>query len=277
MQLTNNPFTVLLIASVFFWPGTGETKTKNAFSEASTTRAASNLRISPDSERHSGCDLALFEEESPKPFLNYFRKLKAVAKQRNFSALGKMYSPAEPLSAREAKRIFSPKVLKIIDSQKVEDIFCKWSGVMLGNGEVWLNAESKGHWGIRDVYTPEIQELEIRARNLALKKGPLEVFRCRTKVGTLVVYEVLGGTMKVRMWESGIPNSQPPSHETNHVTVNIEGTGYCSYNTWSFEKNGAKHEVSAEPGCTDGTPEMDTGSYRVEYSSGKSESYLCLK
>lgn len=37
--------------------------------------------------------------------------------------------------------VFSDNVLKVIDSQKVEEIFCRDQGVMLGDGEIWIRQE----------------------------------------------------------------------------------------------------------------------------------------
>lgn len=37
----------------------------------------------------------------------------------------------------------STKLLDLIQNQEVEKIFCKSDGVMLGNGEVWINVYKK--------------------------------------------------------------------------------------------------------------------------------------
>lgn len=48
---------------------------------------------------------------------------------------------------KDFAKVFTSKVLKVIELQKFESLFCRDQGVMIGDGEVWIN-ESQGKIGI---------------------------------------------------------------------------------------------------------------------------------
>ncbi len=51
---------------------------------------------------------------------------------------------------KEFSSVFTVDILKAIQSQKFEDLFCRDQGVMIGDGEVWIN-ERNGKIGIETV------------------------------------------------------------------------------------------------------------------------------
>ncbi len=89
-------------------------------------------------------------------FLSFFPKLKAAAKTKDSAALSSLvlyplrFNSQSRRSIKNASslkkdfsKIFNDKVLAAIANQEAKDLFCRDQGVMLGEGEVWIQQKGK--------------------------------------------------------------------------------------------------------------------------------------
>ncbi len=118
---------------------------------------SNDLRISTSDNNSSGCNLAVAGFDTKEQFLSFFEKLKKAASQKDKKALSELmhyplntFAKNYPKSIKNKKifikdfdKVMSTKLLDLIQNQEVEKIFCKSDGVMLGNGEVWINVYKK--------------------------------------------------------------------------------------------------------------------------------------
>lgn len=112
---------------------------------------AADLVVAPPSQGSSGCDLAIAGFDTKEPFLRFFDQLQAAAKARDKAALAALVIYPLRVNAKQTRymrkpadleknfdTVFTPQILGAIAAQKLDALFCNYSGIMYGNGEVWV-------------------------------------------------------------------------------------------------------------------------------------------
>lgn len=131
--------------------------------------AQNDLILALPSSTSSGCNLAHAGIKDKKAFLHFYDEMKEailkkekdklanmvhyplwvyVQKKRRFTR-APMKTPKDFMA--HIKGILIPKVVAVVEEQKMENIFCNYQGVMLGNGEIWLGINNEGELGIKAI------------------------------------------------------------------------------------------------------------------------------
>jgi hypothetical protein len=121
-----------------------------------TILKASSLRIAPETDKSSGCDLEEAGFTEKESFLKFFADLKSAAAKKDLKQLNSMVLLPLKLNThktislktmleveQKTAEIFTPKILQLIVSQKIEQLTCQYQGIMLGDGEVWIKKKGK--------------------------------------------------------------------------------------------------------------------------------------
>lgn len=98
---------------------------------------------------HAACDLSVAGIKDKKELVKFFGKLQAAAAAKDADALSKLASyplrvgkkdriKNETVLKRKFSKVFTPKVLNAIAKLNRNDLFCNYQGVMVGDGEVWI-------------------------------------------------------------------------------------------------------------------------------------------
>jgi hypothetical protein len=106
-------------------------------------------------------DLPVAGISSKDTLVTFFHSLKSAASLKTSAAFAKLVHYPLRVNAGKKKRlikneaelkkgfatIFTSQILSALESQKFEELFCRDQGVMIGNGEAWIN-EQDGKIGI---------------------------------------------------------------------------------------------------------------------------------
>ncbi|MGE3261012.1 MAG: hypothetical protein AB7K68_04455 [Bacteriovoracia bacterium] len=98
---------------------------------------------------HAPCDLSVAGIKDKKELIKFLGKLQTAAAAKDVGALSKLANyplrvgkkgriKNESVLKRKFSKVFTPKVLNAIAKLNRDDLFCSYQGVMVGDGEVWI-------------------------------------------------------------------------------------------------------------------------------------------
>ena len=190
---------------------------------------------------HQGCSLATFDAELRSAMRSGDAERTALLVNyplRVNDGRGTYYvKDAASLQGR-FKDIFTPAVKTAVTSQQLGPMECNIDRFMYGNGEVWVSSSPHGY-AVSSVNVTDSAELE--------KRGRME-FSCRSDEYRAIVDNDSTGKLRLRLWGKGRLLFEKPDSELLNGKKNIEGTGACSHQVWTFN-SAANDFVVEELGC----------------------------
>ncbi len=208
------------------------------------------------------CDLRSLEIADKKSFLVFDQELRLALKQQDVAAIALLVrfplrvnrsdgstillADVEALQ-RHFFDVFSSEVKSVILTQKAEEVFCKYTGIMYGGGEVWIDAVERGstqRYGIKSVNLPGGEPQASSGNKFKLK------FVCDAEQHRVVVDADMQGSLRYRAWNKPHRLADDPDVEVLSGTESVHGTGPCGHAMWTFSKDESEFAV-LELGCTE--------------------------
>jgi hypothetical protein len=206
-------------------------------------------------ELGENCDLSVLGASETKTFLGFDRELRyALSKQdAGIMALlvkypfrinddhGSYYlEDAGSLQARFSE-IFTPAVRDTILKQRPETVSCVATGIMYGDGVIWVNSTGQR-------YAIETVNLPSESRPQKSATGELK-FVCNADKHRVIVDLGANGVPRYRAWNKPHPLTDEPDIEIPKGKWKSEGSGLCSHSLWTFASGAATFTVGELEAC----------------------------
>lgn len=226
------------------------------------------------------CDLAVVGAGETATFLAFDRELRAAVTARDPAAVALLarfplrvntghgsYSLNDPaiLQAR-FQEVFSPAVRRAILDQKPAEVFCNYTGVMYGSGQVWVNT---GKYG----YAIQAINLTGGASSDAARPDYEVAFVCRAEKHRIVIDVSPAGVPRYRAWNRPHATTEKPDLEVAAGKKDYEGAGPCAAAIWTFHGGGTTYSVE-EAGCAP-APKGATGQLTVSAGGKTPAEWWC--
>jgi hypothetical protein len=235
---------------------------------------AMRIAFAGDTILGESCDLAIVGDSDKENFLVFDNELRTALSRQDLVATAVLVkfplhvnyvdgsrillNNAEAVQTRFAE-IFPPAVRTAVLNQKPETLFCNSTGIMYGNGEVWISVgrEGEAHYRIGTVNLPAADDEMFTSKTSKLE------FVCEAEKQRVVIDSDANGTVRYRAWDKPRPVTAEPNMEIALGSKDVEGTGPCAHSIWKFRTHKTEFTVS-ELGCTDGSePERAKGELTV--------------
>jgi len=235
----------------------------------------------PESSRlGESCDLRAIGATDVKTFLEFDRDLRSAMSKQDAVAVvflvkhplrinddhGSFYlNDAASLQSR-FQEVFPPRVRTAILKQPVDALFCNSSGIMYGNGVVWVNLTGKR-------YAIET----INSLGSSPATGKIQ-FVCETDKERIVVDTWNIAEPRYRTWKKPRALTDKPDLEIQKGDQHFEGTGSCAHSTWTF-MSGATRFIAEELGCfgdSNTPPEGARGTLGISISDNPQTTTWCF-
>jgi hypothetical protein len=208
------------------------------------------------------CDVNVFGEKDKKEFLTFDKTFRAALKNGDAATLSSIvefplrlnYGPGVSVSldtpaTLQAKfqEAFPPEIRNAVLSEDPAMVWCNYSGVMYANGAVWADdigkSSSTARFVIVSINLPDSLSDKSKSR-----KGRVD-FICDTGKHHIVVDEPDGTKLRYRSWSHPYTVTDKPDMEIVGGLDEIQGTGQCTVDVWTFKKGDTEFDVS-RLGCT---------------------------
>lgn len=216
-----------------------------------------------DTRLGDSCDLSVLGLTNKDDFLRFDRSLRSALEKRDAAALALVvdlpltlnYADGSHVSLNDAATLqlrfdeaFPPALRKIVLAQKPEALFCKYDGLMYGNGELWANL----------VGDSKAQRLRVVAVNLpdsAADKQKPGARKVQLACDTDKFHVVIDGSDDAPRYRSWNKPHAPPDKPAMELigTGGSEGTGVCSHRNWKFKNGTVEYSLVENRGCSDGS------------------------
>jgi hypothetical protein len=233
------------------------------------------------------CALAAVGASDKQAFLVFDKELRTALSRQDVAAMALLVrfplrvnsfdgssislNNVEALQTRFAE-VFPSTVRSAVLNQKPEDVFCKYTGIMYGHGEVWIEAVEGGATQRYRVMTINLPALD--AERVSRKPTMLE-FVCAAERHRVVIDSDGSGKVRYRAWNKPRFLADPPDMEVAAGTKSFEGTGPCAHAIWRFRKGNTEFVVS-ELGCAGGAvPTGATGDLEVSIDGRLQQRWWC--
>ena len=175
---------------------------------------------------------------------------------------------AATLQAR-FQEIFPAAVRSTVLNQEPETVFCTWSGIMYGNGRVWLRATDQ-RYALSTINLPDKNDKDRTGR------APQLNFVCNTEAHRVAIDTDSSRQIRYRAWKVPRSVTDKPDVEISSGTLDIQGTGPCAHRVWSFT-TGDTEVTALTHGCSPDSsppPEGTRGSLEISVS-GETKHWWC--
>lgn len=216
---------------------------------ASTSISAQAAKLGKD------CDLSIVGAKETKGFLDFDREFRYALSTQDAGVMALLVKPslrvnddrgsfyiqdAESLQLR-FQDIFTPTVRDQVLRQRPETLTCLDSGVMYGDGVVWVNYTGQRH---------VIGTINVLARSRPSHPADRTAeFVCDADKHRVIVDAVGDGAPRYRAWTKPHSLSDKPDMEIASGKRRIEGSGVCAHTIWSFTSSGAEFDVDQPQIC----------------------------
>lgn len=215
--------------------------------------------VADDTKLNESCDLSRFGYLDKETFLAFDQELRAALDTEDTVALSLLVDfPLQvngtsggsiaivgpsTLQAR-FREAFPEAVRAAVANQKVDEIFCNWTGLMYGNGLVWVS-EIGHRYAVRSINIPP--------PSTGRRSDPDQIARvCDAEKHRFVVKnggQVLGWTK---------PRSLQIEPDIDAVaSTRYEGTGLCAHAVWTFDFEETTFTLSGLGCSSDADPPPD--------------------
>jgi len=168
--------------------------------------------------------------------------------------------------------VFTPTVRSAVLKQKLDAVFCNYTGIMYGKGEVWIRADVQGKELRYRVAAVNLPAGDIKQ---PIPRAPKLLFVCDAEAYRVVIDSIAGGTLRYRAWNKPRSLTAKPDMEIASGAQDTEGTGPCAHGIWTFKKGSAEYTVSTL-GCTEGSPPPGvTGDLEVSIGGKPEHRWWC--
>ena len=255
------------------------------------TRALPTEPVAAQNPREVGpsCpDVSVTSINSNEALVRYLAALRTAASTKDPDAMARLVifplqvnaSPAYTVNnavdlRQRFSTIFDDDMLKAIAVQKPDDVFCNSQGVMLGNGEAWIDQEGD-RIGIVVVNSTEVNVATEKAKGSV--NGP--AMECKTSKHLVIVDETGSpGVFRYRSWNRPKPMTDKPDMEVASGSKGVEGTGPCRYTEFRFTKGNVAFVVNDDLACTGEEPPPigSTGRLLVFIDDDLKSDYWCSR
>lgn len=214
---------------------------------------------SADTRLGDSCDLSVLGAKDKDGFLRFDGALRSALAKQDAGALALLVqfpltlnygdahislNDAATLQLRFAEA-FPPALRSAVLAQKPDALFCKYDGLMYGNGELWANLVGEG----------KAQQFRITAVNLpdaAASSDKPDATKVQLACSTDKFHILVDGKDDAPRYRSWNKPHAPPDKPALELKGEVggEGTGSCFHRIWRF-KNANADYVLSEPGCTE--------------------------
>jgi hypothetical protein len=168
------------------------------------------------------------------------------------------------------EEIFSSEVRETVARERPEDLPCLSGGLMYSGGAVWITFTGERY---------AVSAVNIRGRKNPANPGRKIVeFVCNADKHRVIVDAVGDGVARYRAWTKPHSLTEKPDIEIPDGKRKFEGTGACSYTSWTFTKAGATYSLSGPGGCYEDSHQPPTdshGSLEVTVSGKADVNWWC--
>jgi hypothetical protein len=222
------------------------------------------------------CDLSVLGATDTKTFLEFDREFRYALSTPDAGMMALLVKPSLRVSdergtfyiedARSLQSrfqdIFTPAMRDVVLKQPPEKLRCNNSGVMYGDGTVWV-----GYTGLRYALTT------INVPVNHPPKGPEKriEFVCNSDNHRVIVDAVDGGPPHYRAWTKPHSLTEKPDLEISGGKREFQGSSVCAYEVWSFTSGGAAFVLEGPGGCYEDSkePPADTRGMLAVIAPGK--------
>jgi len=229
------------------------------------------------------CDPGMLGAKATKSFLEFDREFRHALSNQDSGMMALLVGPSLRVSDDRGKfyiedarslqlrfqDIFSSKVREIVSRERPEDLTCLSDGVMYGNGTVWV-AFTGQRYAISAINVPG-------GGNPAKPEQRTVELACNADKHRVIVDAVGDGAPRYRAWTKPHSLTDKPDIEIPDGKREFEGSGPCSYTSWTFTKAGATYSLHGPGGCYEDShqpPTDSNGSLDVSVS-GKEVNWWC--
>jgi hypothetical protein len=213
------------------------------------------------------CDLSVIGATETKSFLTFDRELReALSKQdAGMTALlvkyplrinddrGSYYLHDAASFGFRFQEVFTPAVREAVLKQRSDTIWCNSTGIMYGDGVVWVNQKGQGY--------------AIETVNQPLASGPPKrpmgavEFVCDSEKHRVIVDLGANGVPRYRAWNKPRSFTEKPDMEIPDGKKEYEGSGSCRYFFWTFTSGSTKYRLDEPGGCFEDSHQPPTDSH----------------
>lgn len=217
------------------------------------------------------CNLSIAGAPGKEGFLQFDRELRdALARQDpvktallidfplsvNVPGQGSIsISDVGTLEARYSE-VFPSAVRRVVLEQNLGDLFCNDSGIMYGNGTVWIGVTEQAY-GVKTINLPRSNGHRASA-----------VMTCNAEQRRAAVDLLKNGTLRYRVWDRPHSLLGDPDVEVVGGTTRVEGTGACASRYWTFQRGGSEFTLSTLGCPPESTPPPEGARGHLTISRG---------
>jgi hypothetical protein len=204
------------------------------------------------------CNLVSIGATDTKGFLEFDRELRGALSRQDAAAMALLvkqslrvnssrgtYYIGDPRSLQlRFHEIFPHSVRDAVLKQRPTTVFCNMSGIMYGNGTVWVDLEGE-RYRVKTINLPETTPTRpATARMLN--------FVCETATQRIIVDESGKGVLRYRAWGKPRALTDKPDKLLNGIETS-EGSGPCEYSLRTFADGNKKYVIGDLEVCTSGS------------------------
>jgi hypothetical protein len=231
------------------------------------------------------CDLAVLGGTETRSFVAFDRELRSSFSRQDAAVMallvkyplrinddrGSYYlEDAESLQSR-FQEIFPRAVREAVVKQGPETVSCTSSGIMYGDGVVWVNPKG-------DRYAVATVSLPEGTHSSKTQIAHRVEFVCDADKHRVIVDTEASGAPHYRAWNKPRSLTEKPDLEISKGKKDYEGSGRCAQIIWTFTSGVTKFVVEGPGGCCEDShqPPADTrGRLEVSTAGKPAVSWWC--
>ena len=241
------------------------------------------LSLSQSTVLGENCNLSVLGLKDTKAFLEFDRELRDALSRQDPAAVallmrgmlrvndsrGTYYLDSPKSLQLRFHEIFTPAVRQAVLKQQPKTVFCTLSGVMYGNGQLWVDAIG-AHFRIKTINLSGPSPPHIA------KMRKVE-FVCETEKHRIIVDSIDERSFHYSAWNKPRGLTEKPDMELANGALDPQGSGPCRYDVWQFTNGTIRYEIGELESCGDGSSASEGAIGRLEVLSGDQTvaSYWC--
>ena len=227
------------------------------------------------------CDLAAVGGSDAQAFLAFDRELRDALSRQDAGKMALLvkyplrinddrgsYYLHDPHSVGgRYSEIFTPPIRDAVLKQQADTVWCNYSGIMYGDGAVWINPKGQGF---------AIEAINASATTKPMKptSGKVE-FACNSEKHRVIVDLGANGNERYRSWNKERSLIDKPDLELLDGKSDMQGSGPCVYQVWTFSNGTSKYVLEEIGGCDPDAPPGALGRLEVSNSDKIEATWWC--